>query len=316
MTIDDATVERTAAAVFDVWDRPDSKAEDIALAVLAASGWGEERDDARSIVTKLERELYAAEQRVGRLDAIIRDVVTSDVIARAQRATENGEERVPCFFSIDWIGRCIAALSAPPAPAPSFQARVQPWMMECFGEEISADISERCHRLYEEVGETVQALGMTRSEAHQLVDYTWDREAGKPAQEIGGVMVTLAALCLAAGLDMHECGEVELVRAWGKIETIRAKQAAKPKHSPLPAPAPERDGWRPTPSPGFDHSLPNDAPTPVDPPYRITCQDENAIVVEWLEGEMKGKTARFILTPPSAAYFNEPLSTPPRETTT
>lgn len=47
-------------------------------------------------------------------------------------------------------------------------------------------------------------------------------------------MVTLAALCLASGPDMHEAGETELARVWTKIEAIRAKQAAKPKHSPLP----------------------------------------------------------------------------------
>jgi hypothetical protein len=47
-------------------------------------------------------------------------------------------------------------------------------------------------------------------------------------------MVTLAALCLAQGIDMHECGETELARVWTKVENIRAKQAAKPKNSPLP----------------------------------------------------------------------------------
>ena len=47
-------------------------------------------------------------------------------------------------------------------------------------------------------------------------------------------MVTLAALCRAHRLDMHECGEVELERIWGLVEKIRAKQAAKPVHSPLP----------------------------------------------------------------------------------
>jgi hypothetical protein len=47
-------------------------------------------------------------------------------------------------------------------------------------------------------------------------------------------MVTLAALCLAHGLDMHDAAETELARIWTKVEAIRAKQAAKPKHSPLP----------------------------------------------------------------------------------
>jgi hypothetical protein len=116
----------------------------------------------------------------------------------------------------------------------SFQERVQPWMMACFGAEIAGDREERNHRFFEEAGELVQSLGMTESEAHQLVAYTWGRTKGEPAQEVGGVMVTLAALCLANGLDMHAAAETELARIWTKVDQIRAKQAAKPKHSPLP----------------------------------------------------------------------------------
>jgi hypothetical protein len=122
----------------------------------------------------------------------------------------------------------------------TFQEAVQPWMMECFGPEIAADKIERNHRFFEEATEAVQANGMTRSEAHQLVDYTFDRPIGELHQEIGGVMVTLAALCLATGQDMHAAGETELARIWTKVDAIRAKQAAKPKHSPLPA-APSAD---------------------------------------------------------------------------
>jgi len=33
---------------------------------------------------------------------------------------------------------------------------------------------------------------------------------------------------------LHGHGETELARVWTKVEKIRAKQAAKPKHSPLP----------------------------------------------------------------------------------
>ncbi|BAG41722.1 hypothetical protein [Ralstonia phage phiRSL1] len=120
------------------------------------------------------------------------------------------------------------------ASQPSFQARVQPWMMECFGPAVSADVVERNHRFLEEALELVQACGCTASEAHQLVDYVFGRPVGEVYQEVGGVMVTLAALCLAQGRDMHQDGETELTRIWTKIEKIRAKQASKPNHSPLP----------------------------------------------------------------------------------
>lgn len=109
-----------------------------------------------------------------------------------------------------------------------------PWLNACFGAEIASDKIERNHRFLEESLELVQACGCTRSEAHQLVDYVFGRPEGQPSQEVGGVMVTLAALCLAQGMDMDQAGEIELARVWTMVEQIRAKQAAKPRHSPLP----------------------------------------------------------------------------------
>lgn len=117
-----------------------------------------------------------------------------------------------------------------------FQTRVAYWSIECFGEKIVNDPIERNHRFLEESLELVQACGCTASEAHQLVDYVYGygRYMGEIHQEIGGVMVTLAGLCSAQKLNMNEEGERELKRIWTKLEEIRAKQATKPKHSPLP----------------------------------------------------------------------------------
>jgi len=115
-----------------------------------------------------------------------------------------------------------------------FQAGVDAWMRECFGDEIARDKMERNHRFLEEALELVQANGCTQSESHQLVDYVYGRDQGEINQEVGGVMVTLAALCSASGVSMELAGETELARVWTKIEKIRAKQAAKPKCSPLP----------------------------------------------------------------------------------
>ncbi|WP_443698617.1 hypothetical protein [Pseudomonas sp.] len=130
---------------------------------------------------------------------------------------------------------------APVAVVLPFQSRVQPWMLECFGEAIASDTQERNHRFLEEALELVQSNQCTADEAHQLVDYVYGRPVGEPSQEVGGVMVTLAALCLAAGLDMHAAGETELARIWTKVEQIRAKQAAKPAMSPLPGAYPDRE---------------------------------------------------------------------------
>lgn len=155
---------------------------------------------------------------------------------------------LPPVGDVRWAGDVDEALTehAVTQPHPvvqgTLQERVQPWMMACFGPAISADVTERNHRFLEESLELVQSTGCTQSEAHQLVDYVFGRPAGEPAQEIGGVMITLAALCLAIGADMDQCGETELARIWTCVEKIRDKQAAKPPHSPLPVPSalPER----------------------------------------------------------------------------
>lgn len=120
----------------------------------------------------------------------------------------------------------------------TFQVRVAPWMQACFGEAISRDVVERGDRFLEEALELLQANGYDRSRIATLVDYVWGRPVGEPSQEVGGVMVTLAAYCLATGLDMHAAGETELARIWTKVEQIRAKQASKAGlHTPLPVPA-------------------------------------------------------------------------------
>lgn len=152
-------------------------------------------------------------------------------------AKRKGEEfyPVPVDLLADMLrdnDQCAAIIES--ETGETFQPRVAPWMQACFGPEISADKVERNHRFLEEALELVQASGCSRDEALQLVAYVYDRPQGDINQEVGGVMVTLAAHCLAHGIDMHEAGETELLRIWGKVEQIRAKQAAKPKHSPLP----------------------------------------------------------------------------------
>lgn len=125
--------------------------------------------------------------------------------------------------------------------AKTFQDRVQPWMMACFGAEISGDKVERGDRLLEEVLELLQSGGYDPARVGALRDYVWSRPGGEPAQEVGGVEVTLAAYCLAFGLDMHAAGEAELARIWTKVDKIRAKQAAKPVGSALPVVAPSAE---------------------------------------------------------------------------
>lgn len=117
-----------------------------------------------------------------------------------------------------------------------FQQSVSRWMYLCFGREISRDTVERNHRFLEEAIELVQACGCTQDEAHHLVRYVFSRPEGEKAQEVGGVMVTLAALCDAQDIDMDKAGNTELHRISEPVimAKIREKQARKPKYSPLP----------------------------------------------------------------------------------
>lgn len=137
----------------------------------------------------------------------------------------------------EWHALATRALAERDAVA--FQGRVQSWMMECFGLKISRDKVERADRLLEEVFELLQSGGYDPARIVTLARYVWSRPVGEPDQETGGVMVTLAAYCLAFGLDMHAAGERELARISTPetVAKIRAKQAAKAAidmGSPLP----------------------------------------------------------------------------------
>lgn len=136
------------------------------------------------------------------------------------------------------IARVIAAAKV----LENFQTRAAAWGTAAFGEQMVVETSlsvkaERNHRLLEETLELVQSLGASKEEASQLVDYVYDRPAGEPKQEVGGVMVCIALLCHQNGIDMGHAAETELARIWTKIDVIRAKRAAKPEFGPLPGSA-------------------------------------------------------------------------------
>jgi len=115
-----------------------------------------------------------------------------------------------------------------------FQEQVATWVIACFGAKIAENTKERNHRFLEEALELVQSCGCKREDVNDLVAYVYNRRCGEKSQEVGGVMVTLAALCEAQNLDMSYLGKLELNRVWSKIDKIREKQQKKPKASPLP----------------------------------------------------------------------------------
>lgn len=115
-----------------------------------------------------------------------------------------------------------------------YELAVTRWLRECFGKAIMSDKVERNFRFFEEAAELVQALGMTKEECYQLVDYVYNRPVGDPFQEVGGVGVTLAALCQANKIDMQTAMTEELFRITQPaiMEKIRIKQQNKPNRGP------------------------------------------------------------------------------------
>ncbi len=109
----------------------------------------------------------------------------------------------------------------------AFQDRCHAWIMKCFGSKVTRSRRHRRQRFMEEAIELAQACGATEYECTQLVRHVFARPTGEVAQEVGGVLTTLAVLCNRYSLDMAACANTELARAEQNIDRIREKQAAK-----------------------------------------------------------------------------------------
>lgn len=109
------------------------------------------------------------------------------------------------------------------------QYRVNDWMEHVFPPEIINDVDERGQRFIEEAIELVQSTGMTAQQLHNAVDYVFGRCIGEVHQEVGGVMISLSALCNVVQVDMNDCAETELRRIWNKADQIKERHKSKPK---------------------------------------------------------------------------------------
>jgi len=122
----------------------------------------------------------------------------------------------------------------------SFQKRVLSWFKACFGDnpkKLAA--KDRVHRFIEEALELAQSVDMPKEDALMLVDYVYGRPKGEVAQECGGVILTLNVLMEGYRCNTEVAAEDELLRVWGKIDAVRAKDASKPAGSPLPGEYPD-----------------------------------------------------------------------------
>lgn len=110
-----------------------------------------------------------------------------------------------------------------------YQSLVEDWMMKCFTLNIIRDKTERNNRFIEEALELVQSAGYTKEQVLKIVDYVFERPVGEVNQEVGGVMVTLAALCNVWNINIKKeaLREIFRVDSPDTIQKIRAKQATK-----------------------------------------------------------------------------------------
>jgi hypothetical protein len=111
----------------------------------------------------------------------------------------------------------------------TFQERVHDWLVATFEPDYVESLQGRLHAFAEESAEFRQALGYTREQEHAIIDMVYNKPSGKPPQECGGTMTTLAALCHRVQLNMIAEGERELAANSQPEEMvrIRAKCLAK-----------------------------------------------------------------------------------------
>lgn len=105
--------------------------------------------------------------------------------------------------------------------------QVRDWVVRCWGEG-AVGVVERVERFFEEAAELTQAEGISRDRLAEIIRHVYDKEPGKPPQEVGGIGTTLLAYCAAKGISADECERRELSRILGKpVDHFRARHDAK-----------------------------------------------------------------------------------------
>lgn len=96
-----------------------------------------------------------------------------------------------------------------------------------FGAEYATPVN-RAIRLFEEAVECIQAAGVERAKAHDLVQYGFDRPKGDIAIEIGQVGLTLGMLAESLGIDAEKEEAAETERFLARsVESMQARLKEK-----------------------------------------------------------------------------------------
>lgn len=110
------------------------------------------------------------------------------------------------------------------------------WVKTVFGSDWLASKEERGCRVLEETIELAQAMGVSRDQAHMLVDQVYNKPTGEIRQELGGVMHTLLICHASCNINASETILATMKDVWQRerIETIRKKQHGKVRATNLP----------------------------------------------------------------------------------
>jgi hypothetical protein len=116
----------------------------------------------------------------------------------------------------------------------TMEQRVAEWVVSRIG-SAGMDRRERALRLLEEAVELAQAEGITLAQVARQVAHVYERPAGDPEQEAGGVAVCLLGWCAATGAGFAYIAELEMARIEAKpIDEIRSHIAAACRASTMP----------------------------------------------------------------------------------
>lgn len=105
------------------------------------------------------------------------------------------------------------------------QADCYNWVVRVMDHGEVYDVRSRATRFTEEAIELAQAATLPKEDVLRLVEYVYSKPAGDCAQEVGGVTLTLAALCNALKICWSVAAWKENDRCWHPA--VRAKIHAK-----------------------------------------------------------------------------------------
>lgn len=116
-----------------------------------------------------------------------------------------------------------------PSQMKKLQINISLWVKRVFGKAMLYDKTERSLRFIEEAVELVQACNLPVEAVLNVVEYVYSRPKGDIEQEVGGVALTLAALCEAQGQCLETAATGELARVHLYEDLIKAKNKNKPR---------------------------------------------------------------------------------------